>query len=92
MDVFGRNIERGCRTVVDLGGYSYVLQPDGPVRLPRTTDPAWQQVAGDYLTSGRAVVLVVYRQQLTPAVLARIKSGRMLVHGRGLAIHDRPRH
>ncbi|MGI8457406.1 MAG: glycosyltransferase 87 family protein [Propionibacteriaceae bacterium] len=93
MDVLGRNISRGCPTVVDLGGYSYAPAENGPVVLPRRLDPVWQAEAVTYLRSGRATVVVVYRKQLTPASRAAITDGRVLARRDGLKLtapHHRP--
>ena len=48
--VVGRNIGRGCRLVVDLGGYSHDLSRGATVRRGRNA--AWQQVVVEYLGSG----------------------------------------
>ncbi|MET0694446.1 MAG: hypothetical protein ABWY56_10975 [Propionibacteriaceae bacterium] len=50
LGVVGRNLERGCELVVDLGGYSHDLSQDKIV--PRSRNAAWQQFAVHYLESG----------------------------------------
>lgn len=56
LDVLSRNLDRGCRYVVDLGGYSYDL--DSPDRnRSRAGNKVWQAYAMDYLRSGDAVVI-----------------------------------
>jgi alpha-1,2-mannosyltransferase len=50
MNVFGRNIERGCAVVVDLGGYSLHLTPGRPGG--REENPVFQYFALRYLSSG----------------------------------------
>lgn len=49
-DVFSRNIRRGCPVMVDLTGSSYDVSPGLPGA--RTRDPAFQNLALDYLSSG----------------------------------------
>ena len=50
LGVVGRNIERGCPLVVDLGGYSHHLSATATV--PRTRNLPWQHFVLDYLGSG----------------------------------------
>lgn len=56
LDVLRRNMSRGCPLVVDLGGYSYFLQPDRPDFVSRRRNRAWQSMAVDYLRSGDVTV------------------------------------
>jgi len=49
-------MSRGCPLVVDLGGYSYFLQPDRPDFVSRRRNRAWQSMAVDYLRSGDVTV------------------------------------
>jgi hypothetical protein len=49
-DVFSRNIERGCRVVVDLTGYTYDITPG--MAVARGRNVAFQEFALDYLSSG----------------------------------------
>ena len=49
-DVFSRNLQRGCRVVVDMTGYSYDISPG--LAGSRTHNPAFQSLALDYLSSG----------------------------------------
>jgi alpha-1,2-mannosyltransferase len=51
-----RNLQRGCTLVVDLGGYSYDLQPGAVVA--RSRNGPWQRFAIDYLRSGSAVIVM----------------------------------
>jgi hypothetical protein len=53
-----RNLSRGCSLVVDLGGYSYHLQPGASAHVPRKKNRQWQRFALDYLADGRASVIV----------------------------------
>jgi len=57
-DVIGRNIERGCPLMVDLGGYSYYLQPAAQARTGRPENAQWQQFVLDYESSGTANIVV----------------------------------
>jgi hypothetical protein len=50
LGVVGRNVERGCALVVDLGGHSHDLSR-GQV-IPRSRNAAWQRLVVDYLGSG----------------------------------------
>ena len=57
IDVLRRNLERGCRLEVDLGGASYHLE-SGPYKDGRRADnPVWQEYALNYLRSGDAAVI-----------------------------------
>jgi hypothetical protein len=49
-----RNLTRGCRLVVDLGGYSYHLQPGASAHVPRKKNRQWQRFTRDYLADGGA--------------------------------------
>ncbi len=53
-----RNLTRGCRLVVDLGGYSYHLQPGASAHVPRKKNRQWQRFTLDYLADGQASVIV----------------------------------
>jgi alpha-1,2-mannosyltransferase len=57
MDLLRRNLERGCRFVVDLGGVSYHLEAGENKEKPRAHNDVWQAYALDYLRSGDAVVI-----------------------------------
>jgi hypothetical protein len=58
LDLLQRDIDRGCRFVVDLGGYSYYLT-DSPDHLQsRRHNRDWQRLALDYYRSGTAVIPV----------------------------------
>lgn len=63
LDVLGRNIDRGCPLVVDLGGYSYSIdRGDGVLPTSRDRDPQWQEVALAYLRSGDVTVVAKYSE------------------------------
>jgi len=53
-----RNLTRGCRLVVDLGGYSYHLQPGASAHVPRKKNRQWQRFTLGYLADGQASVIV----------------------------------
>ena len=59
LDVFSRNIARGCPVVIDLGGNSYDLTPG--LDIPRPDNPAFQDFALRYLSSGSASLVVRFR-------------------------------
>jgi alpha-1,2-mannosyltransferase len=59
LDVFSRNIARGCPVVVDLGGNSYDLTPG--LDIPRPDNPAFQDFALHYMSSGSASLVVRFR-------------------------------
>jgi alpha-1,2-mannosyltransferase len=56
MNVLRRNVQRGCRLVLDPGGYSYDLRP----QVPRNRDPRWQRFFLDYMASGTATMKTRY--------------------------------
>jgi hypothetical protein len=64
MDVLRRNIDRGCRLEVDLGGASYDLGGSAYKNGPRHRHKVWQAYALNYLRSGDA------------AIIARFSAGR----------------
>jgi hypothetical protein len=53
-----RNLDRRCRFVVDLGGYSYDLPGHGQRPNGRAHDPVWQSFVLAYLRSGQRTVLL----------------------------------
>lgn len=58
MDLLQRNLDRGCRLVVDIGGYSY-YDVDGPYNdVSRRRNKDFQVVLLDYYRSADAVVPV----------------------------------
>ena len=57
MDLLRRNLERGCRFEVDLGGASYHLDADAYEDMPRDRNEVWQAYALEYLRTGDAVVI-----------------------------------
>jgi alpha-1,2-mannosyltransferase len=58
LDLLQREIDQGCRFVVDLGGYSYYLI-DSPYHLEsRRKNEDWQALALEYYRSGDAMISV----------------------------------
>jgi hypothetical protein len=57
MDMLRRNLERGCRFEVDLGGASYHLEAGEYEDMPRDRNEVWQAYALEYLRTGDAVVI-----------------------------------
>jgi alpha-1,2-mannosyltransferase len=61
MNMLSRNIERGCRFEVDLGGWSLHLGSKALRRMPRTQNVVWQQFVLDYLRSGDATLIIRFK-------------------------------
>jgi hypothetical protein len=59
MDVLGRNLDRRCPLVLDLGGYSYDFRPP----LVRERDPRWQRLFLDHLGTATVTIKVRYSRQ-----------------------------
>jgi alpha-1,2-mannosyltransferase len=57
MDLLRRNLQRGCRFEVDLGGASYHLEAGEYEDQPRDRNQVWQAYALEYLRTGDAVVI-----------------------------------
>lgn len=55
LDVFGRNIERGCPVVIDLTGYSYVTGQSGSTG--RANDPEFQRHIMRYLATSEIAII-----------------------------------
>jgi alpha-1,2-mannosyltransferase len=58
MNLLRRNLDRGCRYEVDLGGASYHLEAGADKEKPRNRNDAWQAYALEYLRSGEASIIV----------------------------------
>ena len=69
-----RTLDQGCPFWPDTTGWLYDADapPASDPRLPPERNPAWQQHAYAYLTSGDATVLVRRRDGLSAATRARI--------------------
>lgn len=74
LDVFGRNVRRGCPVWIDLTGHSYLDDIGG--HLPRPDDPAFQQAVMGYLSGGE--VAIVGRE---PPLYYLDPANRRIVHG-----------
>ena len=57
MDLLRRNLERGCRYEVDLGGASYHLEAGPDKERGRARNRVWQAYALEYLRTGDASVI-----------------------------------
>ncbi|MBA8795004.1 hypothetical protein FHX74_002632 [Friedmanniella endophytica] len=75
-DVFSRNLDRGCRTVVDVTGYAYDLDPGGDV--PRVDNQRFADAVLGYLRSGEVTVV------------SRLRRGGDLSTARWQVIEDWP--
>ncbi|HKG49164.1 MAG TPA: glycosyltransferase 87 family protein [Actinomycetales bacterium] len=94
MNVFTRDLRRGCRLMVDVTGLTYdraaVFRPDGrPV--PRTANRLYQREMSSYLLSGSATILArPGGAGLSNATKRRIESLPVLAKARGYRVHGRP--
>jgi hypothetical protein len=61
MNLLSRNIERGCRFEVDLGGWSNDLGPRALRRTPRAHNVVWQRFVMDYLRSGDVSLIIKFK-------------------------------
>jgi hypothetical protein len=92
MNVLGRNLERGCLPMADLGGYSYVLPRATGKPFPRSKDPAWQGFALPYFRSASAVIITNYREGngLSKATAAEIRSWPVLARAGSYTVRQPP--
>ncbi|MCW2811280.1 MAG: hypothetical protein JWP61_1738 [Friedmanniella sp.] len=60
-DLLRRNIARGCRIEIDLGGVNYDLEHPDSVQVSRARNPNWQQYCLDYYRASDAVISVRFR-------------------------------
>ena len=58
MDVLSRNIQRGCRFEVDVGGWSFHLGSSALRRTPRAENQGWQRFVLDYFRSGDVALVI----------------------------------
>ena len=58
MDRLQRDIDGGCRLVVDLGGYSYYLIDSPYAQESRRRNEDWQRLALEYYRTGDAVISI----------------------------------
>jgi alpha-1,2-mannosyltransferase len=61
MDLLQRDLDRGCRFVVDLGGYSYYVTESPDAKESRARNRDWQAFALEYYRSGDAAIAVRFR-------------------------------
>jgi alpha-1,2-mannosyltransferase len=61
MNVFSRNLERGCPLMLDMGGHSYDLP--NPEDSIRRKNPRWQEFSLRYLSSGSATITSRFSRQ-----------------------------
>ena len=91
-DVIGRNVERGCPIMVDLGGYSYYLQPAAKARTGRPENAQWQRFVLDYESSGTANVVVRFEDGgTTRATRATIESWPVVGYAGRYPVRQAPR-
>jgi alpha-1,2-mannosyltransferase len=82
MDLLRRNLERGCRFEVDLGGASYHIGTSEDKNMLRDHNEVWQTYALEYLRTGNAVVIarfssgVGFSPETAKVVLGWPKFGR----------------
>lgn len=91
LGVLGRDIERGCPLVVDLGGYSHDLSRGATVRRGR--NEAWQRVVLDYLGSGELAFATRFGRGrgLTSATATEIESWPVVLEVYGFVLREPPR-
>ena len=88
MDLLQSDIDRGCRFVVDLGGYSYYLVDSPDHQESRRRNEDWQALALDYYRSGDAVISVRFstRSGFSRATALTVERWPVIVHEGGYAI------
>ena len=91
LGVVGRNVDRGCDLVVDLGGHSHDLSRGQMV--PRSRNAAWQQLVLDYLGSGRYTLATRFGpgRGYSKATTSTIESWPLRVHAEGRDLRQPPR-
>ncbi len=60
-DLLRRNLARGCRTEIDLGGVNYDIEHPDEAQVSRARNPNWQQYCLDYYRASDAVISVRFR-------------------------------
>jgi hypothetical protein len=82
--VMGRNIDNGCRVVVDFTGQVYETRGDSTYRAD---NQEFQRLAADYLLSGDRIVLVRQGTDLLDdATTALLRSRPILIESRNLLV------
>ncbi len=91
LGVVGRNVDRGCELVVDLGGHSHDLSRGQ--RIPRSRNPAWQQLVVDYLGSGEYALATRFAEGrgLSTATATEIDSWPVRLHVEEYELREPPR-
>ncbi|MEO5711741.1 MAG: hypothetical protein ABIQ59_18175 [Nocardioidaceae bacterium] len=95
LDVFGRNVRRGCPVVVDLGGLAHdrdaATLADGRVET-RRENSRWQQDADSYFASGAAEVVVRSSYDgFDPALRRRLRRDGLLADAGAFRVYGNPR-
>ena len=88
LDLMQREIDRGCRFMVDLGGYSYYLTDSPYHSQMRRNNEDWQVLALAYYRSADAVLPVRFsvKSGYSDATARTVKSWPVLVKADGYAI------
>ena len=88
MDLLQSDLDRGCRFVVDLGGYSYYLVDSTHHQEARRDNEDWQALALDYYRSGDAVIAVRFSTAngFSRATARTVEGWPVLVQEGGYAI------
>ena len=59
-NALSRNLQRGCRTVVDLSGYSHDVRAATGTKGSRVGNRAWQRFVLAYFRSGSAAFVITF--------------------------------
>ena len=88
MDLLQRNIDRRCRFVVDLGGYSYYLTDSAYHDGSRRKNKDWQALALDYYRCGDAVLAVRFTTSsgFSPSTAREVRRWPVIVASHGYVI------
>ena len=90
LGLVGRNVERGCALVVDLGGYSHDLSQGSTVSRRRNLP--WQRFVLQYLGSGQHALVTRFGrgEGLAPATAAEIESWPVRLRVEDLELRQPP--
>ena len=90
LGVVGRNVQRDCELVVDLGGYSHHLSRGRSV--PRSRNADWQRVVVGYLETGEYALVTRFAagRGLSRATAAEIESWPIRVSVDGFDLRKPP--
>ena len=91
LGVVGRNLDRDCPLVVDLGGYSHHLSRGRPI--PRSRNTAWQRLVVGYLGSGEQALATRFGRGrgYSRATAAEIEGWPVLVAVDAYELREPPR-